>query len=66
MLFTSAILDEFLHPFQKSIEGLYGREGLIYVETFTDSEVLWERAMHWFLMRIIIALINYFIALIFE
>jgi len=65
-LFTSAILDEFLYPFEKSIGGLYGREGPIYIETFTDSEVLWETSVNWFLMRIMIALINYLTVLIFE
>lgn len=39
VLFTFDILDEFLHLFQKSIRGLYGREGPIHIETFTDNEV---------------------------
>lgn len=54
----SAILDEFLHPFHKGTGGLYGREGPIDVDTFTDSEALWETTMNWFLIRIIMALIN--------
>ena len=66
VLLTSAILEEFLHPFQKSIGGLYGREGPVHIETFTDSEVLRETTMNWFLMRIIIAILNYLIVLIFE
>lgn len=36
------------------------------MKTFTDSEFLWETAMNWFVMRIIIALINYLIVFIFK
>lgn len=66
MLFAFAILDGFLYIFIKNIKWLYGREGPIHTETFTDSEVLEKKAMKCFLMRIIIALINYLIVSILE
>lgn len=37
VLFTPAILHEFLYLFQKSIVGLHCREGSVCIETFTDS-----------------------------